>query len=76
MKANLQGVFYTFRLEELFPAMKLVCRAVRETRVKSDVFFVVREAPERNPELQLLWDGRENVLDKLKRDEGGNTSSG
>ena len=59
MEADLEWVFDSLLFVEDFTALELVCASGGQTRIQTNVLFVVRKAPIRNPKLKLLRHWRE-----------------
>lgn len=76
VEADLERILDGPVLVERLAAMELVRRAVGQARVQPNVLLVVREAPERDAQLQLLGHWRKHVLDQLERDVRGHAARG
>lgn len=70
----MQGVAHGLGSKKMIAAAELVRAAVGQARVQTDVFFVVREAPEGDAQLELFWNWRVDAFHELERDLGGHAA--
>ena len=75
METDLQRVPDRLRLEDVVPLVELVGGAVGQARVEPDVLLLLGEAPEGDPELEVLRHRRPADLYQLEGDRGRHLAS-